>query len=251
MKRTIILYFLLLGIPILALAQAKLEASTQTQDSFVLQVNELCKQVDSIIQDINREYEKYKKDTIHYEILYKNKLVQTITSKKLKDEEKDTREKIEKINDSIDEIKQEIAWVDTLNGYYTNHQLDLLFDAIDWPALQVHKRLLGNDAPKAVNDLHIMHECADLLKRECNEKANRECLSLLDKVGNCDKKEELKTLLQMHSAITSETNGWSVKEHSLYELMDFRKYLHEEYGVNLEKDYPYLAEKSRKTVSFK
>lgn len=250
MKRTFILQVLMLGLPTLALAQAQPVGSTPAQEPRVKQVYELCDQVDAIIQDINLEYAKYINDTAHYKKLYKNSIARTITFYKLKKEVKDTRKKIKTTNESIEKIKEEIKWVDTLNGYYTSHQLDPLFEAIDGSTLQVYKRLLGNDAPKSVHDLLIMQDCVDLLKREYNEKANEDCLRLLKGVADCDTKEELEGLLQTHSAIVSETNGWSSAEHTLYELMDFRKYLREEYGVDLEKNYPFLADKARKSVKF-
>lgn len=225
------------------------------------EVDALCRRVDSLTQRISDKYATYTNDTVYYDLLYKKgelfgigKSVQEKTFKEIATELKTMRARIKEKNDSIKVINQEIAWVDTLPAYYASHNLDELFEVTDFQILDVHREVLsvlGKEVPASIDQLQYMHKSADLLKREYDANATEECLGLLKKVPDCAKKKELQWLLEKHSAVTSETKSWiGNDEHTLYELMDFRKYLKDYYEVELEKHYPFLAEKARKTVGF-
>lgn len=231
-------------------------AQSTTKNPQIDEVDALCRQVDSLAQRITDKYATYTNDTVYYNLLYKTdwlgKSAQDNTFKELESELKTLRTRIKTADDSIQFINQEIAWVDTLSRYYASHTLDELFVAIDLQMLETHQKLLGvldKPVPHVVNDLHVLLECAELLNKEYDEKVNYEYLGLLKKVPDCDKKKELKWLLETHSAVTSETNAWIGEgKSSLYDLMEFRKYLKDYYGVKLEKHYPFLADKARKTI---
>lgn len=234
-------------------------AQTPSKNPQIDEIDALCRQVEGLTQRIKIKYMTYINDTVYYNLLYKTELfgksVQEKTFKELEAELKSLRTQIKEKNDSIQFIKQEIAWVDTLPHYYASHNLDKLFEDTDFQILDAHRevlRVLGKAVPSAIAQLHYMHESADLLKREYDEKATQECLGLLKNVPDCTKKKELQWLLETHSAVTSETNSWiGNDEHTLYELMVFRKYLKDYYEVDMENHYPFLAEKARKTVGFK
>lgn len=231
-------------------------AQTPTKNPQIDEVDALCRQVDDLTQRIKSKYATYTNDTVYYDLLYKTELfgkpVHERTFKELETELKALRMQIKNANDSIQFINQEIAWVDTLPHYYTSHTLDELFIAIDLQALETHQKLLGvldKPVPNVVKDLHILLECADLLNQEYDEKANNECLGLLKKVADCNKKKELTRLLENYATIASATNAWIDEGKSnLYDLLDFRKYLKDYYEVELEKHYPFLADKARKTI---
>lgn len=225
------------------------------------EVDALCRRVDSLTQRIMDKYATYTNDTVYYDLLYKKveilgigKSVQEKTFKEIATELKTLRTRIKEKNDSVQFINKEIAWVDTLPAYYASHNLDELFEVTDFQILDVHRgvlSVLGKAVPASIVQLQFMHESADLLKREYDAKATKECLELLKKVPDCTKKKELQWLLETHSSVTSETNAWiGDGKSSLYDLMDFRKYLKDYYGVDLEKHYPFLAVKTRKTVGF-
>lgn len=234
-------------------------AQTPTNNPQIDEVDALCQQVDSLTQRIKDKYETYTNDMVYYDQLYKTdwrgRSVQEKTFKGLEDTLKELRMQIKEKNDSIQFIIKEIQKADTLLQYYASHNLDEMFDAINFQTLETHRKLLNvmdKPVPKAVNDLQVMLECADLLNQGYNEKANKECLNQLKNVPDCTKKKELQKLLETHSAVTNETNAWMGKDqHTLYELMAFRKYLKDYYEVDMEKHYPFLAEKARMTVGFK
>lgn len=233
-------------------------AQVPTKNSQIDEIDALCRQVDTLTKRIKAKYETYTKDTVYYDRLYKTdffgKSVQEKTFNGLGTELKTLRRQNKEKNDSIQFIKKEIAWVDTLPHYYASHNLDELFEVTDFQILDAHRgvlSVLGKAVPVAIVQLQYMHESADLLKREYDEKTTKECLGLLKNVPDCTKKKELQWLLETHSAVTSETNSWiGNDEHTLYELMAFRKYLKDYYEVDMEKHYPFLAEKARKTIGF-
>ena len=234
-------------------------AQTPSSDTPVNKVDAICQQVDNLIQQIEEKYATYANDTVYYDLLYKsnllNKSVQERTFEKIESELNKLRSRIKEVNDSIQYFEKEIEWVDTVPRYYASHTLDVMFDAVDLQTLETHQKLLvamDKTVPDAINYLHKMHESFDLLKHEYDEKATNECLNLLNEVPDCTKKKELKWLLETHRAVTNETNAWlsGKEEHSLYNLMDFKKYLKDYYDVDLEKHYPFLAEKARKSIIF-
>jgi len=249
MKRIFILFILFLA-AITANAQtSKTNPRNEKKEPLSSQVKTLNQHIDDLIRDVDLLYSVY--DGMEDKWFKDNKKkIEKIDG--VKGQQKKQNDTINQVNDSINTIEKEMEWVNELRAYYENGTLDDLYkgDAMHPSAnvttLRLHMQLLGKNYPKKMNDLMLMAECANSLNVEYNAARNNEYRTQLGKMTECDTKWAIDGLLAVHGDIKNEIDKWD--GHTLMDFMTFRKYLMNEYGVELDVDFPFLAEQARKKV---
>lgn len=219
------------------------------KDSSHAQVDAINQRADALIKDIDSLYLKY--DTMD-DKWFQDKKKTKGKMDEVKGQQTAQQNRIKEANDNIENIKEEMKWIDELRAYYENGTLDDLYkgDALhpcaNVTTLQLHMRLLGKNYPKKMDDLMLMAECANSVKGEYNAARNNDYRNRLDKMTECDTKWTIDGLLAVHGEIKEEVDKWD--SHTLMGFMTFRKYLMNEYGVDLDADFPFLAEQARKKI---
>lgn len=208
--------------------------------SFPSKISEITQQ----ILDFNRYLESLKEPV--------NKLYDEIVV-----QDTDFSTQLNELNNEIADIDKQIKtieddgkWIESLRDYYTNGSLDNLYIHADTLMLQVHKQILGPDYPKQMDDLMVMVESSNLLKQKFNSSVNEMYVNKVKQLKNCSTKWKIKKLLDNYGVINNNVMSWTMGEkHSLYDMMVFKKDLNESQGINIDKDYPYLAEEIIKSVA--
>lgn len=214
------------------------------------QVAEVNQRVNALIKDIESLYSQYNGMSDQW---FKNeKDIKTKMQKEVKDLQEEQQKSINTANNSIETIKNEMKWIDELRAYYGNGSLDDLYRGdqqhpkADVSTLRLHMQLLGKDYPKKMDDLLEMAECASSINKEYNAALNKEYRNRLGKVAECDTKWDIDGLLAVHGDVKNEIDKWN--DRTLPGLMTLRRYLMNEYGVDLDKDFPVLAEQAWKSI---
>lgn len=197
-------------------------------------IDNINRQIENLRYEIDREYERYSNETRFNE--------DTLA---YLDREKDVlRDVIKIFEDSIAQIEKDLRFDSVLRDFYSK-DIDVLFTCTDLVSMQVHKRILGKNYPRVMDNLQILLECKELFKKEFNEKQNQAYQQKLNVVQQCEAKEHLSDLLDLHQEISADVDSWIKSEHSLYEMM----LLYRDYSVTIDDDYPWLAAKIRKAVT--
>lgn len=219
------------------------------KDNSSAQVDAINQRADALINDIEALYRKY--DTMN-DKWFQDKKKTKGKMDEVKGQQTTQQNRIKEANNNIENIKEKMKWIDELRVYYENGTLDDLYkgDALhpcaNVTTLHLHMQLLGKNYPKKLDDLLLMAECANLVKEEYNATRNNDYRNRLGKMTECDTKWVIDGLLAVHGEIKEEVNKWG--GHTLMDMMTFRKYLMNEYGVELDTDFPFLAEQARKKV---
>lgn len=208
--------------------------------SFPSKISEITQQ----ILDFNRYLESLKEPV--------NKLYDEIVA-----QDTDFSTQLNELNNEIADIDKQIKtieddgeWIESLRDYYTNGSLDNLYIHADTLMLRVHKQILGPDYPKQMDDLMVMVESSNFLKQKFNSSVNEMYVNKVKQLKNCSTKWKIKKLLDNYGVINNDVMSWTMGEkHSLYDMMVFKKDLNESHGINIDKDYPYLAEEIIKSVA--
>lgn len=213
--------------------------STQIND-LNQRVADLINEVDSLCQIYNGMNDKW----------FQGKAIDA-RMKDVKQQCDKAKESMENANTAIDSIKEEMAWIDELLKYYDSHSLDELYrgdgrhPCASVPTLKLHQKLLGTNYPKKIDDLLLLAESASSLKEEYDAEKNKRYQNGLKLITGCDTKWNIDGLLAVHGYIKDELDKGKGSEIStLKELMEFEKYLMNEYGVDLDADFPYLAKQA-------
>lgn len=209
-------------------------------------INDIENQIESLKTEIHSIYLSYSKQP-----LFSDKKAQTEAFNRVEKEKKDLQTRIVRINDSITILEENHQWIERLREYYEKRSIDTLFVQSDLVSILVHKSIIGNIYPKVMDYIQTLLEGAELLTKEYDAKQNQKYVQSLKNVQQqCERKEYLIGLLQVHKDITDEVNNWMAKEeHTLYSMAVFQNYLINNYGVALDTDYPWLATKIRETVT--
>ena len=211
---------------------------------FSNEIGDINKQIDSLEQEIHERYKQGKNND-----LYNDEQSRQIYFAGLAKQKALLRNNITMLEAIIETSKTKLQWIETLRNYYSTTPIDTLFSHSDPTSLKVHKQILEKRYPKVIDELQILMECSDALKNEYNEKRNQSCLHNLQKVQNCRSKEYLEGVLQVQLAITEEVDNWiSKEEYSLYDIFKLADKLYKDYEVDLESDFPFLANKIRGIV---
>ena len=202
-------------------------------------IHSINNQIDSLRKDIHNEYLEYSKQQ-----LYTSGKYQSNVFLKIKEDSHSLRNGIKEIDHDIDSLQTENMSVDRIREYYEKNSIDSLYIHVDLSTLMTHKKILSPEYPIIINDLQILLESGDLLKKEYNEKRNSSKQQEMKGVKQCKTKEYLEGLLSVQKDISEEVdNGRKDEEHTLYSITMFRIYLYNNYGVSLDADFPYLSDK--------
>lgn len=265
MKKLLLLFTLFLTMAVAAQKPTaqKVQINTKTSigsnENLSASVKDINNRVDALVKDIEALYDTY--NTME-DKWFQNDGGGVLGFFKKDNKEKESkigrvqmqqdslRNRIEKAQNVIDSLKSELRWIDTLRMYYEKGSLDDLYRGddrhpkADLKTLQLHKKILGTNCPKKMDDLLLLAQCAQSLNEEYNAPRNRDYLNRLGKVADCDTKWDLDGLLAVYGDIKDEVDKW--KDNSLRGFMTFKNYLKTEYGVDLETDFPDLAKQARK-----
>lgn len=219
--------------------------ATEGENDLSAKIIDIESRIESIKAEIHSLYLSYSKQQ-----LFSEKKYQAEAFAKLENEKADLRIRINSINDSINDLEEKNKWVESLRDYYERVNVDSLIVQSDLVSLKIHKSILGKKYPKVMDDLQAMLEAAELLTQGYDEKQNQKYVQILKNVQQCERKEYMMGLLQVHKDITVEVNNWLAKEeHTLYNMTVFQNYLFNNYDVALDTDYPWLAAKVRESVT--
>lgn len=214
-------------------------------DDLSAKIIDIENQIESIKAEIHSLYLSYSEQP-----LFSDKKHQTEAFAKIDKEKADLRTRINRINDSIAALEEKYQWMERLRDYYEEGTFDALIVQSDLVSLKIHKSILGKNYPKVMDNIQTMLEAAELLTKGYDAKQNQKYVQSLKNVQECERKEYLIGLLQVHKDITDEVNSWLAKEeHTLYSMAIFQNYLLNNYGVALDADYPWLAAKVREAVT--
>ena len=237
MKKT----FLLLIASIIVMHQPKQMSASMTSqklsENLIGRIHTINSQIDSLKRDIHNEYLEY-----NGQMLYTDINTQKSTFSEISKKNDSLRTCIEEINNEIEQLKINDSSIDKIRAYYENSIVDSLFAHVDPSSLKVHKRILGSDYPKVMDDLQVLLESAEMLKKVYEASQNSALLQKLKIIQPCKNQEYLDGLLSVQKEITDEVNSWIMnEEHTLYNMVLFRTYLYNNYGISLHEDFPYLA----------
>lgn len=208
-------------------------------------IHSINNQIDSLRKDIHKEYLEYSKQQLYTSGKYQNDAFL-----KIKEESHSFQNRIKEIEHEIDSLNKENMSVDRIREYYEKNSIDSLYIHVDLSTLMTHKKMLSPEYPTIIDDLQILLESGDLLKKEYNEKRNSSKQQEMRSVKQCKTKEYLEGLLSVQKDISEEVDNWiKDEEHTLYSIIMFRTYLFNNYGVSLDADYPYLSDKVIKKVA--
>lgn len=230
------------------------------------QVAEVDQRVKALIKDIESLYSQYEGMSDQW-FKDENRINEKFYGKKgakngkkggkngekgVKNEQGEQQKAIGVADSTINVIKGKLDWIDKLRDYYENGSLDDLYRGdqqhpkAEVSTLRLHMKLLGKDYPKKMDDLLLLAESAQSLKEEYDAARNKDYRNRLRNMAECDIKWDIDGLLAVHGDIKKEMDNW--EEHTLKGLMDKKSYLMNEYGVDLDKDFPYLAEQAWKSI---
>lgn len=219
--------------------------ANEEENDLSAKINEIENLIESLKTEIHSMYLNYREQP-----LFSDKKFQSESFKGLEKEKADLLIRIKNIKDSIVVLEEKCKWVDRLREHYEKGNVDTLIVQSDLVSLRVHKSILGKNYPKVMDDLQTLLEAEELLTKGYDAKQNQKYIQNLENVQQCERKEYLIGLLQVHKDITDEVNNWMAKEeHTLYSMAVFQNYLINNYGVALDTDYPWLATKIRETVT--
>lgn len=237
MKRIVIIIFLMIFASI---------SQAQNVDK-IKELPQRLEEINKQISDFNNYIESIRNVT---DSLYN--VIQSNGGGDIENKIQEVNNEIITIENSIEAIQNYNKWIDDLRVYYTNSPVDMLFAQSDTLSLRVHKQILGQNYPKRMDDLIKMHECANLLNQEFNKSYVGDAVQTIKGVINCSTKWKIKKLLDNYATISDEVDKWiATEEPTLYNMMAFRKKLNENYNINIDDDYPYLAAKIRQKVTTK
>lgn len=196
-------------------------------------------QIDSLNCDIRREYQEFSNQKFYTDKKFRKDSLTNIEKKKVA-----LQKKIDESKVIITSLENEYKAVDNISEYYEKGNIDSLYIHADQMTLIIHKKICGEKYPKVIDDLQVLLECAESLKKMYDEKQNKTCIQRLKGVRKCDTKELLEGFLLVQKDVTDEVNSWIKNEaHTLYSLVIFRRYLYNNYGITLDSDFPYLSAK--------
>lgn len=171
----------------------------------------------------------------------------------LEDEIGELQGSVDKLRKQIDDLNKKKQWVNDLQEYYAQNNLDTLFAHISKEMARLHAGILGKKSPKSLNDLMTLYECLEILTKPYNSVEINKCLQKLKNVQQCDSKDLVDYLLSVYNDINSEAkNRWMKREErddkTLFAYVKFLYYFEREYGIDLNKDYPYLSKEVRESI---
>lgn len=234
MKR-IFVFFAVVNAVLLGYAQ---KPENSSSDKLKAKIDNINQQIGDLKTEIESVYQNYSNKKV-----YSDDKTRNDSFAKLQEESESLRKQLRQLNCDIDSLQKEYMVVDNLREYYQNGNIDSLFSHADKESLAIDKRILGSDYPKVIDELQILLDYGELLRKEYKaEQASQ--LWKLDEVDPCATKERLSELLSVQKDITSEVEYWIKDErHTLYDFVKFRNTLLEYYSVSIETDFPYLAGK--------
>lgn len=248
----IVMLFLAMGANAQQLKKSNNSANPKNENPTPEQVAELNQRINALINDIESLYSQYKGMSDQW-FQNKKEIDKKFNGENgVKKEQQAQLVMINEANGKITTIKGELKWIDELRNYYEKGSLDDLYrgnsdhPCADVATLMLHKQLLGSNYPKKIDDLLLLAESAQSLKEEYDAARNKDYRNRLRNMAECDIKWDIDGLLAVHGDIKKEMDNW--EEHTLKGLMDKKSYLMNEYGVDLDKDFPYLAEQAWKSI---
>ena len=217
-----------------------------TNSNYEERLANLSNQFNTLLQDIDADYQSYLKSDL-YKKLYAgdkdktfNEISETIRALEIKRQT---------LPSSIDSLEARQKWVNEVRNYYSSTNIDVLYAHADLVSLSIHKQILGNNCPSVINELQVLLECAELIKNPYNAVQNSQGRKNLQGVRQCERKDYLLGLLDIYDMVSANVDTWiNDKKCSLSDFITFYNYLQGEYGIDLDKDFPFLAERVRKAV---
>lgn len=211
----------------------------QTPDAIFGGIATINHQIDSLKGLIHSEYNEYATQKLYTDERFRNDSLASIETEKAA-----MQNKLNEDTCVINSLKEEYRAVDRIRDYYKKENIDTLFAHSDLTTLSIHKQILGEDYPKVMDDLHILLGCLDLLTKQYDEKGNKTLIQNLERVQQCDIKEKLEGFLLVQKDVTEEVDVWVKNgEHTLYGFVAFLRQIHNNYGITLDTDLPFLFAK--------
>ena len=214
---------------------------------FSNEISDINKQIDSLEQEIHERYKQGKNNDLYNDEQYRQIYFAGLAKQKAL-----LRNNITMLEAIIETSKTKLQWIETLRNYYSTTPIDTLFSHSDSTSLKVHKQILEKRYPKVMDELQILLECSEALKKKYDEEQIQTCLQKCQRVRECPTKEYLEGLLSLYKDINDEVALWLLdKDYSLYSMAIEIAYINDNFGIDLEFDFPYLANKIRGTVQKK
>lgn len=232
--KKILLVFIVLGIVASGYAQ-------QPQD-LTGKINGVNQQIEGLKALIEKEHQAYSSQTQYTDKGYEE-AVNTFNQEK-----KVLTDSIASIQADIKKLDKEYQWLEDLRKFYLQN-MDTVFAHADLVSLDYHKKILGENYPKEMDELKILLDCSAILTKAYNETDVQIGLQKLKDFKPCKSKEYLENLLELHEEVTGDVNRWkNENDFSLFSMMLLYDDLFSKYRISLETDYPYLAGEVRKAV---
>ena len=201
-------------------------------------------QIKHLKKIINNRYKEYKEDKDNK--LYTDEQYRQIYFKVWAEKKASLLRHISMLKDTIETAKTE------LHDSVSSTPIDTLFSHCNPISLRVYKQIFGENYPSVMDELQILLECSEALKKKYDEEQIQTCLQKCQRVRECPTKEYLEEILPLYKDITEEVDKWLLdNDHSLYSMAIEIDVINDNYGVDLESDFPFLANKIRETVQKK
>lgn len=202
-------------------------------------------QIKNLKKIINNRYKEYKEDKDN-QLLYTNEQFRQYYFKEWAKKKASLLRRISMLKDTIETTKTKI------HDSVSSTPIDTLFSHCNPISLRVYKQIFGENYPSVMDELQILLECSEALKKKYDEEQIQTCLQKCQRVRECPTKEYLEGLLSLYKDINDEVALWLLdKDYSLYSMAIEIAYINDNFGIDLEFDFPYLANKIRGTVQKK
>lgn len=249
MVRKKFIFVFLLAVSIAVSGHGQIRSSSQTlqrpdKNKLRDEIETINRQVEALKNAIQEDLKYYKQNPIYGDAKVRNLAVRDLNA-----EIEKLKCRADSLSLDLAELEEALQMTDKILRDYYEKDIDSLYELSNMRSLQIHKQMLEGEPPQIMNDLEILFACLDLLENECDETKIAGGLEQLEKVRECYTKKYIRALLIWQKTIAGEVNHWlQGDDHSWFALALFRGKLYEDYGVNLDIDYPYLASEVRKVL---